>query len=219
MSNLRYSLHMPIKVLIIEDNRPLQLALKSLIELSSDIVCVGESNNCPAEISFSADQIPDVVLMDIDLPGVNGIDCTKKIKVRHPFVNVLILTVIESTDKIMEAICAGAAGYLMKSAEPEKILDSIRVVFRGGSPLTPSVARKIFENIYGEQGNPQKIPLNKREYEVLKGLVDGLSYKMIAAKHFISIDTVRTYIRSIYEKMEVHSRSEAVARAFKDKLF
>jgi DNA-binding NarL/FixJ family response regulator len=208
-----------IKVLIVEDNRPLQLALKSLIELSSDIVCVGECNHCPAEISFSADQMPDVVLMDIDLPGVNGIDCTKKIKVSYPFVNVLILTVIESTEKIMEAICAGAAGYLMKSAEPEKILDSIRVVFRGGSPLTPSVARKIFENIYGEQGNPQKIPLNKREYEVLKGLVDGLTYKMIAAKHFISIDTVRTYIRSIYEKLEVHSRSEAVARAFKDKLF
>lgn len=208
-----------IKVLIVEDNRPLQLALKSLIELSSDIVCVGECNNCPAEISFSDDQIPDVVLMDIDLPGVNGIDCTKKIKVSYPFVNVLILTVIESTEKIMEAICAGAAGYLIKSAEPEKILDSIRVVFRGGSPLTPSVARKIFENIYGEQGNPQKIPLNKREYEVLKGLVDGLTYKMIAAKHFISIDTVRTYIRSIYEKLEVHSRSEAVARVFKDKLF
>ena len=120
----------------------------------------------------------------------------------------------------MEAINAGASGYLLKSASPEQIMDSIRVVYKGGSPLTPSIARKIIHNIQEQENakSKNKIQLNKREIEVLNGLVQGLSYKMIGDKYFISIDTVRSYIRSIYEKMEVHSRSEAIVKALKDRL-
>lgn len=209
-----------IKVAIVEDNHSLRQALKSLLELSTDFVCVGEFDCCPPTAVFDGRNIPDVILMDIDLPGENGISCTRRMKDKYPFVNVLILTVVEVSEKILEAINAGASGYLLKSASPENILDSIRVVHKGGSPLTPSIARKIFESINEKQGGKgkDKVQLNKRESEVLNGLVLGLSYKMIADKYFISIDTVRSYIRSIYEKMEVHSRSEAIVKALKDRL-
>jgi DNA-binding NarL/FixJ family response regulator len=210
---------MPIKVLIVEDNQNLRRALKSLIELSDDIVCIGAYEQTTAKISFEKHGIPDVILMDIDLPGENGISFTHRIKEKYPFINILILTVIEQEDKIMEAIYAGASGYLIKSAIPDNILDNIRVLYKGGSPLTPSIARTIFQNINQQKtGKKDKLFLSAREIEVLTGLVKGLTYAKIGKKHFISIDTVRSYIRSIYEKMEVHSRSEAVVRAINEKL-
>lgn len=209
-----------IKVAIVEDNYSLRQAMKSLLELSQDFVCVGEYESCPGNIDFTGQELPEVILMDIDLPGENGISCTRRIKDKYPFMNILILTVIEVSDKIIEAINAGASGYLLKSASPENILESIRIIHKGGSPLTPSIARKIFENMQQKPGGKgrERVQMNKRETEVLNGLVLGLSYKMIADKYCISIDTVRSYIRSIYEKMEVHSRSEAIVKALKDRL-
>ena len=210
---------MPIKVLIVEDNKNLRQALKSLIELSDDIICVGDYDQPTPKINFERHGVPDVILMDIDLPGENGISFTRRIKEKFPFINILILTVIEQEDKIMEAIYAGASGYLIKSAIPDNILDNIRVLYKGGSPLTPSIARTIFQNINQQKnGKKDKLFLSAREIEVLTGLVKGLTYSKIGKKHFISIDTVRSYIRSIYEKMEVHSRSEAVVRAINEKL-
>lgn len=210
---------MPIKVLIVEDNQNLRLALKSLIALSGDFICVGEYEQSRLEISFNEDEVPDVILMDIDLPGENGISYTRRIKEKYPSINILMLTVVEQEDKIMEAICAGASGYLIKSAIPENILENIRVLYKGGSPLTPSIARIIFQNIQHQQsGKKDRVYLSSRETEVLNGLVKGLTYKMIGEKHFISVDTVRSYIRSVYEKLEVHSRSEAIVRAINDKL-
>jgi DNA-binding NarL/FixJ family response regulator len=210
---------MPIKVLIVEDNQNLRQALKSLIALSDDFICVGEYDCAAPEISFEEQDMPDVILMDIDLPGENGISYTSRIKEKYPFMNVLMLTVVEEEKKIMEAIYAGASGYLIKSAIPENILENIRVLHRGGSPLTPSIARVIFKNIQLQQGGrKEKVYLSTREAEVLSGLVKGLTYKMIAKKHFISVDTVRTYIRGVYEKLEVHSRSEAIVRAINDRL-
>lgn len=210
---------MPIKVLIVEDNVNLRQALKSLIALSDDFICVGDDDHCKPEIFFKNDEVPDVILMDIDLPGENGISYTRRIKEKYPFINILMLTVIEQEDKIMEAIYAGATGYLIKSAIPENILENIRILYRGGSPLTPSIARVIFQNLQSQQPNKkEKIHLNTRETEVLAGLVKGLTYKMIAARHFISVDTVRSYIRCVYEKLEVHSRSEAIVKALNDKL-
>ena len=210
---------MPIKVLIIEDNQNLRRALKSLIALSADFICIGDHERAAAVISFEGDILPDVILMDIDLPGENGISYTRRIKEKYPFINILMLTVVEKEDKIMEAIYAGASGYLIKSSIPENILENIRILYKGGSPLTPSIARKIFQNIqYRQDNKKEKLYLSSRETEVLNGLVKGLTYKMIADKHFISIDTVRTYIRCVYEKLEVHSRSEAVVKAINDKL-
>ena len=210
---------MPIKVLIVEDNPDLRQALKSLIALSDDFVCVGDYGFCQPEVFFEGDAVPDVILMDIDLPGENGISYTRRIKEKYPFINILMLTVVEQEDKIIEAIYAGATGYLIKSAIPENILENIRRLYRGGSPLTPSIARIIFQNVQNQQpSKKEKVQLNTRETEVLSGLVKGLTYKMIAAKHFISVDTVRSYIRCVYEKLEVHSRSEAIVRALNDKL-
>ena len=136
--------YMPIKVLIVEDNLDLRHALKSLIALSDDFVCVGDYSSAKPQISFNVNEIPDVILMDIDLPGENGISYTKRIKEKYPFINILMLTVIEQVDKIMEAIYAGATGYLTKNAIPENILEAIRIMYKGGSPLTPVIARKIF---------------------------------------------------------------------------
>src|ERR1700712_911808 len=144
---------MPIKVLIVEDNTNLRQALKSLIALSDDFVCVGDDDHCKPEIIFNDNEVPDVILMDIDLPGENGISYTRRIKEKYPFINILMLTVIEQEDKIMEAIYAGASGYLIKSAIPENILENIRVLYRGGSPLTPSIARVIFQNLQSQQPN------------------------------------------------------------------
>ena len=210
---------MPIKVLIVEDNQNLRRALKSLIALSGDFICVGDYDRASPVIKFESDIVPDVILMDIDLPGENGIAYTRRIKEKYPFINVLMLTVVEKEDKIMEAIFAGASGYLIKSSIPENILENIRIVYKGGSPLTPSIARKIFQNIqYRQDHKKERVYLSSRETEILNGLVKGLTYKMIAEKHFISIDTVRTYIRCVYEKLEVHSRSEAIVKAINDKL-
>ena len=210
---------MPIKVLIVEDNQNLRRALKSLIALSGDFICIGDYDRAVPVIGFEGDIVPDVILMDIDLPGENGISYTRRIKEKYPFINILMLTVVEKEDKIMEAICAGASGYLIKSSIPENILENIRIVYKGGSPLTPSIARKIFKNIqYRQEHKKEKLYLSSRETEVLNGLVKGLTYKMIADQHFISIDTVRTYIRCVYEKLEVHSRSEAIVKALNDKL-
>jgi DNA-binding NarL/FixJ family response regulator len=210
---------MPIKVLIVEDNPNLRQALKSLIALSGDFICVGDYESAMSRINFEENSVPDVILMDIDLPGENGISYTRRIKEKYPFINILMLTVVEQEDKIMEAICAGASGYLIKSAIPENILENIRILYKGGSPLTPSIARIIFQNIQSQQGGKkEKVYLSSRETEVLNGLVKGLTYKMIAEKHFISVDTVRSYIRCVYEKLEVHSRSEAIVRAINDKL-
>ena len=210
---------MSIKVLIVEDNSNLRQALKSLIELSGDFVCLGDYESAAAQINFEEHGVPDVILMDIDLPGENGISYTRRIKEKYPFINILMLTVVEEEDKIIEAIYAGASGYLIKSAIPENILDNIRILHKGGSPLTPSIARIIFKNIQLQQtGKKEKVYLSSREAEVLSGLVKGLTYKMIAEKHYISVDTVRSYIRCVYEKLEVHSRSEAIVRAINDRL-
>ena len=205
--------------MIVEDNPNLRLALKSLIAISDDFACVGDYDGALPEIAFNERDMPDVILMDIDLPGENGISYTRRIKDKYPFINILMLTVVEQEDKIMEAIYAGASGYLIKSAMPENILDNIRIIHKGGSPLTPSIARVIFKNLRSERGDKkEKVYLSTREIEVLTGLVNGLTYKMIAQKHFISVDTVRSYIRSVYEKLEVHSRSEAIVRALNEKL-
>jgi DNA-binding NarL/FixJ family response regulator len=210
---------MAIRVMIVEDNPNLRMALRSLVAISDDLVCVGDYESALPQINFNEQDMPDVILMDIDLPGENGISYTRRIKEKYPFINIMMLTVVEQEDKIMEAICAGASGYLIKSAVPENILENIRVIHKGGSPLTPSIARVIFKNIRSQQGDKkEKVYLSSRESEVLTGLVNGLTYKMIAQRHFISVDTVRSYIRSVYEKLEVHSRSEAIVRALNDKL-
>jgi DNA-binding NarL/FixJ family response regulator len=158
--------------------------------------------------------------MDIGLPGMSGIEGVKQIKEFHPNIEILMFTIYEDDAHVFQAICAGAAGYLLKNSDQEMILRSIREVTEGGIPMTPTIARrvmKMFRN-FAPEPSSEKINLTPREIEVLKALVDGLDYKKIADHYFISLDTVRNHIRHIYQKLQVHSKSEAVAKALKQKL-
>jgi DNA-binding NarL/FixJ family response regulator len=211
----------PIIIIIVEDNIPFRAGLKYLLNFSEDFECAGDYGTAQEGIKAIMAIKPDVVLMDIDLPGMNGIECTKLIKKNSQDANthVIMLTIIEDEYKVLEAILAGATGYLLKSSSPEGIMEGIRQICNGGSPMSPSIARKVLGLMKLSYAEPdEKIVLNKRETEVLEGLVTGLTYKMIGKKYFMAVDTVRNYIRSIYEKLQVHSRSEAVAKVIKYRL-
>lgn len=211
----------PIRVAIVEDNKLFREGLVSLLNFSSDFECTGDYEFGSIAIKAIANTIPDVVLMDIDLPEMNGMECTKQLKSKfyHSNIQVIMLTILEDEYKVLEAILAGASGYLLKSSSPEIIMESIRQSCNGGSPMSPSIARKVFSLMKISYSIPkEEILLNKRELEVMEGLIQGLTYKMIGEKYFIAVDTVRTYIRSIYEKLQVHSRSEAIVKAIKYRL-
>lgn len=211
-----------IRVFVIEDNADYRDGLQSLLNFSAAFSCVGISGMGTEGISGVEETQPDVVLMDIDLPDINGLQCTTRIKEQQATENtqVIMLTILEDEYQVMQAIMAGASGYLLKSSAPEFIMEAIRQVVAGGSPMSPSIARKVLSLVKWSRNQPSAntIELNKRELEVLQGLVDGLTYKMIAGKYFMAVDTVRNYIRSIYEKLQVHSRSEAIVKALKQKL-
>jgi len=163
---------------------------------------------------------PDVVLMDIEMPGVNGIEGVRKIKRAHPEIAVLMQTVFEDGENLFESIKAGASGYLLKKASPDAIVEAIRVVREGGAPITPVMASKMLQ-FFQHQSNATEqnlYALTEREKSVLSLLVDGLSYKMIADRESISYHTVNTHVRNIYEKLHVHSLGEAVSKALKERL-
>jgi DNA-binding NarL/FixJ family response regulator len=211
----------PIRIVIVEDDSHFREGLKFMLSISPGFECVGDYSNGKEFLKRMKNNIPDVILMDIDIPEMNGLECTKIIKANNQYsaVHIIMLTILEDEYKVLEAILAGASGYLLKSASPENITDSIRQVTNGGSPMSPSVASKVFGLLkLNYTITKEKILLNKREAEVLEGLVEGLTYKMIGAKYFISVDTVRTYIRGIYEKLRVHSRSEAIVKAIRQRL-
>jgi DNA-binding NarL/FixJ family response regulator len=163
---------------------------------------------------------PDVVLMDINMPGTSGIDAVLIIKEKFPNVRILMQTVFDENDKIFAALCAGASGYMLKKTPPHKMLEAIHETYHGGAPMTPSIAAKVLQ-MFRHQSTPSKtefIDLTDREREILGWLVKGKSYKTIANECFISIDTVSTHVKHIYEKLHVHSKSEAVAKAIRQKL-
>jgi DNA-binding NarL/FixJ family response regulator len=156
--------------------------------------------------------------MDINIPVKNGIDATKEIKEKFPAVQICIQTVFEDDDKVFASLCAGASGYILKNTPPVKILQAIREVAEGGAFFTPSIARKVLFNFQQQPGKPEYISLSEKEKEVLKHLVEGLSYKMIADKISLSFHTIHSHIKNIYEKLHVNSKGEAVAKALKNKL-
>jgi DNA-binding NarL/FixJ family response regulator len=210
---------MPIKVAIVEDNKDLREGLEQLIQGTRGFSCVGAFGTSDLLLEGLENVSPDVILMDIGLPGISGVDCVKLVKKRNPEINVLMLTVYEDDQKIFASIYNGASGYLLKKTPPVKILEAIREIHSGGAPMTGKVARKVLGMF--QQPNLVLSPdteLSSREKEILQGLVDGLSYKMLAAKYFISIDTVRTHIKHIYDKLHVHSKSQAVAKALRERI-
>ena len=209
-----------IKVLIYDDNADRRESLAALLLLADDMLYTGSFPDCSqVEEEIEALQ-PDVVLMDIDMPNVNGIEGLQIIRQHFPKVKVLMQTVFEQNEKIFDSIRLGATGYILKTEPPEKILEAIRNVNEGGATMTPSVAVKVLQYFQHEtiQLPQTDYELSEREKEVLKLLADGNSYKMIAAKLGITYFTVNAHLKKIYDKLQVHSAGEAVAMALRQKL-
>jgi DNA-binding NarL/FixJ family response regulator len=208
---------MNIKVAIFDDNKNLLDSLFQLINGSPGFICVGAFPNCNELVSDIKRSRPDVVLMDIEMPGMTGIEAVLLIKENFPEVKILMETIFEEDEKVFASICNGAEGYILKNTPPVMILDAIREVYEGGAPMTPSIASKVLKMFRSHTGRVKDNSLNltTREKEILSCLVEGMSYKLIADKCFISIDTVGGHIRHIYEKLQVHSKSEAVVKAIK----
>jgi DNA-binding NarL/FixJ family response regulator len=208
-----------IKVLIYEDNPQLREGLTMLISGSEGFEVMSAFRNCNNVVEEVQAFKPDVILMDIDMPGVNGLEGLKKIREVDNQVKILMLTVFDDNRNVFQAISNGANGYILKKTPPGKLLEYIAEAQSGGAPMTSSIATqvlKMFSSMNNEKGEDYN--LSDREKQVLQLLVDGYSYKMIAGEMFISIDTVRSHIKKIYEKLHVNSKSEAVAKAFKDKI-
>lgn len=207
---------MNIRVTIFEDNNSLRKGLYQLINGSDGFTCVGAFEDCLNLLKNIEDTKPDVVLMDIEMPGINGIEAVGILHEKYPDLKVLMQTIFEDNEKIFNSILAGASGYILKNTSPARILDFIKETFEGGAPMSPSVATKVLKFV-AESSSPKvnTFNLSGREKEILSCLVKGMSYKLIADACFISIDTVRGHIRHIYEKLHVNSKGEAVATAIK----
>ena len=204
---------MAIKVAIIEDDAWIRENLAARITQTQGFVCAGTYRTGEEAIERLPAQAPDVVLMDINLPKMNGIECVRQLKGLIPSAQILMLTVYEDSDKIFNSLLAGASGYLLKRTPQAEILDAIADVHRGNSPMTGHIARKVVQyfNRRGDLG-PDMEKLSNREREVLDHLARGVPYKEIASSLTVSIDTIRAHIKGIYSKLHVHSRGEAVAK-------
>jgi len=203
-----------ITVSIVDDEAKLRQSIATFVNGSPGFQCKGSYGSAEAALKDLPADKPDVVLMDINMGGMSGIECVEKLKAQFPEMQILMLTVYEDTEKIFCALAAGANGYLLKRSSPTKLLAAIREVHGGGSPMTSSIARKVvasFQKTPGGKTEPHG-QLSPREQAVLDGLAKGWTYKQLASELDISIDTIRTYIRRIYEKLHVQSRTEAVAK-------
>jgi len=211
-----------IRVMVYEDNPELRESLKELIDGSEGMTCIAAFSGCVHASEEVQALQPDVVLMDIDMPGMNGIEGVKQIRSVRQETHIIMLTVFDDNQRVFEAVCAGATGYLLKRTPDEKIIEAIRDVQTGGAPMTSRIARQVLQLFSGQQHNETgtqiDYQLTKRETETLSWLVKGYSYKMIAENMEVSIDTVRAHIKKIYEKLHVHSMNEAVAKAIKQKI-
>ena len=214
---------MEIRVAIFEDNKLVRDALEAILNGTPGFTCCGisaDGNHWEDDINRSN---PDVVLMDIEMPGLNGIEVTQHINDVFPEIKILIQTVFNDSEKIFQALCAGASGYILKNDPPHKYLDAINEVYNGGAPISASVAKKVLgffanKNVVLTSPGSTDYQLSDREKEILRLMVEGHNYKDIADKSFISYETVRTHVKHIYKKLHVASRSEAVQKAIQQGL-
>ena len=210
---------MTIRVLIYDDNEALRNSIRLLVEAETDFELLAMMPNAETVETDLKEMQPDVVLMDIDMPVVNGVEAVKRIRKINAELPVIMLTVFDDNENIFNAICAGASGYILKRYASAEIPGAIRLVLNGGAPMTGSVARKVLTMVpQAKTQDQEKSNLTSRETAILQSLVNGYSYKMIASEAGISIDTVRFHIKKIYDKLHVHSATEAVSRAIRDRL-
>ena len=211
-----------IRVIIFEDYADMRIALGDLVENSLDHSLVGAFADATDVVSIVKKHKPDVVLMDLQMPGISGIEATRIIKNKYPNVQILIQTIFDDNERVFAALCMGASGYILKSTPAHKILEAITETFNGGSPMSPSIARKVLtmltENQNTHSAKQDYHALSPREKEVLGCLTKGMSYKMIADTCGISYGTVNSHLKKIYEKLHVHSATEAVQKALLQKI-
>jgi len=205
-------------IVIFEDNQRLRQSLKILLEGVEGYAVNGDYENCDHAATIIDKHHPDVVIMDIDMPGVDGIEGLRIIKEKSPQTFIIMHTVLEDEERLFKCLCSGANGYILKNTSFVTLLDAIDNVLHGGAPLSPPIAKKVLQSFQVTSAGRLQYNLSEREAEVLKYLVKGYSYKMIAATCFISLDTVRGHIRNIYTKLHVNCGREAVAKALRDKI-
>ncbi len=210
---------MSIKIIVFDDNKHIRESLSLLLVTDPRFNLAGAYNDAEDAERLISAIAPDVVLMDIDMPGKNGIDAVGDIHKVFPQLPIIMLTVFEDEDRVFRSLRNGALGYILKSTAPERLLDAITEVMHGGAPMSPSIARKVMSHLQAE-ASPQKIDysLTQREKDVLALLVEGNSYKMIADKLEIGFETVRSHIKKIYDKLHVQTMTEAVSKTLREKL-
>lgn len=204
-----------IKVALIEDDQDIRSLMTILIDGSPGFSCRLAFEDCESAIPVLEKHPPDLILMDIDLPKMSGIEGVAILKKKAPDLNIVMLTVHEDTDTVFDALCAGAVGYLVKGLPPVQLLQAIEEAYQGGAPMSPAIARKVINSFHRKSTSD---PLSNREREVLKMLCEGENYKTIAESLYISSNTVKSHIKNIYAKLHVHTRAEAVSKALKDRL-
>lgn len=205
---------------IVEDNKKIRDLIQRYLDMQDELSCPVAVDTVEEMLEYLEEhKKPDVILMDIQLPGMSGIEGIGIIKEKYPEIEIIMLTVYHDSHKIFNSLCAGASGYLLKHTSLPEIKDSILNLLEGGAPMSPQIARKVINHFQDEQ--PKKNPesdLTPREHDIVNGLVDGLSYKMIADRYDISIDTVRAHIRNIYKKLHVNSKAEVIAKSLKGEI-
>ena len=208
-----------IETMIVEDQRDLREGLTTLVNFTPGFKCIGSFRTMEECIARIKHERPDVVLSDIGLPGMSGIEGIRIIKEMYPDLVVLVLTVYDDNEKIFDALCAGASGYLLKQTEPAELLKSVREAVGGGAPMSPEVAARVIK-LFREVRPPERVDydLTPHEMRLLKLLVNGYNYVTAAEELKISYNTIKFHVRNIYDKLQVHSKSEAVAIAMRDRL-
>ncbi len=208
---------MAVRLVIFEDNHALRASLKTVLDGEEGYTVVGDFGDCTNAAQIAMELEPDIVIMDIDMPGINGIEGLRAIKEARPSTSIIMHTVFEDEDKLFASLCAGANGYLLKNASYAHLLQALEELQQGGAPMTPLIARKVMQS-FQRPPTRNAYDLSARELEVLQNLVKGYSYKMIASALFISLATVQSHIRNIYAKLHVNCGREAVVVALRDKI-
>lgn len=210
----------PVRVTIVEDERELRDGIKALLELTPDLSCSGAFRTMEEALRSVSDSTVDLVLTDIGLPNMDGIEGTRRLRERYPSLPIIVFTIHGEDDKIFRALCAGANGYLLKDTPPSRIVEAMHETMNGGAPMSPEVARRVVE-LFRRFNPPEQANyrLTSQETQILRLLADGHHYKTAASELGISTNTVSFHLKNIYEKLQVHSKTEAVAKALRERLF